>query len=256
MIKILGIDFETQGLDLEQSNPTEVGAMLVEISPGEPDQYAFTKVLSSLLWEPGYPPQSEAIVELTGITDSMLKAEGNPPGKTFSERLFPLMNEADIVVAHNKNFDKGILDGTCKRNSLTPPDKRWLCTWSEIPYPSTQQCKKLSHLGLDYGVKMDGRVLHRATDDVKLMLELLAKFKITEVIAYADEPNIIVRAVIPAPWSDGGQGKENATRRGYSWESPRNTVGLKFDKCWVRQIKASQLDKEIENAPFKVVKLQ
>jgi DNA polymerase III alpha subunit (gram-positive type) len=252
---VCGIDFETQGIDAEQTNPTEVGAILFEVTLGETETWEHFDEYNSLIWEPGYPPQTEQIVKLTGITDAMLRKEGLPIKEVYEEHLFPFLERADIILAHNKKFDKTVLYSSAARNQLVPPEKRWLCTWSEMPYPSTQTCKKLSHLGLDHGLKMDNRELHRAVNDVELMLEIVQKYSIQKVIAYADEPNIIVRALIPAPWTDGGKGKEEATRRGFSWESPRNT-DLKFDKCWVKQIKVSALSNEIENASFKIVEIK
>lgn len=259
MIKVVGIDFETQGLDVENTNPTEVGVVSCVVTlPGEDDSviesWTRTKVVNRLLWEAGYPPQTEQIVELTGITDIILKNEGLPPGKVFIDEVFPLLAWADVIFAHNKNFDKSVLYATAKRNGLVVPENLWICTWSEMPYPPNQTCKKLAHLGLDHGCKMDNRELHRAVNDVDLMLEIVSKYSIEKVIAYAKEPSTIIRAMIPAPWTDGGKGKEEATRRGFSWESPRGT-SLKFDKCWVKQIKVSQLAIETANATFKVVEI-
>ena len=56
-----------------------------------------------------YPPQTEKIVELTGISDEMLMREGKPRGQVFEENLLPLVHSADIVMAHRTAFDWNLL---------------------------------------------------------------------------------------------------------------------------------------------------
>lgn len=269
MKKLLGLDFETQGLDIENTNPTEVGAILIECyEPGEipnwkeagPNQTSVHTVVSSLeqlLWQPGYPAQSKDIVDLTGITTEMLREKGQAPKKVFIELLFPLMEKADYLVAHNAPFDKGILYATAKREGLTVPEKTWVCTRTQVPYPERYSCRKLSHIALDHGLKMDGRELHRATSDVRLMLEVLANYSFDNVLRFIAEPEIVLRIIIPAPWTDGGVGKQDAAKLGYGWEKPRGYEynGPSYPKCWVKKVKASQKENEIKKSQYKIVEI-
>src|SRR5882724_945612 len=102
MLKVLGFDFETQGTDHTQTNPTEIGAVLCEVDQGElVDSWKVVKEENHLLWQPGYPPQSEEIIALTGITDEMLKRDGYAPKAVFLEKIFPLIEQADVLMAHN-----------------------------------------------------------------------------------------------------------------------------------------------------------
>ena len=108
--KVLGLDFESQGLDIENVNATEIGAVLYEVTTGGPEMDKWEKLIevNRLLWEPGYPPQPKDIIDVTGITDAMLRAEGRAPKDILFGELFPLMEKADFVLAHNKKFDKGL----------------------------------------------------------------------------------------------------------------------------------------------------
>lgn len=266
--KLLGLDFETQSLDIENTNATEVGAILIESyepneianwvdgTPNKETVQTVIKELDQLIWEPGYPPQPKEIVELTGITDEMLK-QGLEPSLVFKNFLFPLMDQADYIVAHNAQFDKGILYAVAKRYSLTVPEKPWVCTRTQVPYPERFNCRKLSHMALDHGIKMDGRELHRATSDVRLMLEVLGRYSFTKILDYIAEPQVMLRIVVPGPWEDKGVGKNEAAKLGYGWEKPRGYEysGEAYPKCWVKLVKASQVEKEMSKTMYKVVKL-
>jgi hypothetical protein len=186
----------------------------------------------------------------------MLERDGKPVKDVFTSELFPLMEAADVIIAHNIKFDKTVLESVCARIGLIPPKKRWLCTLTEVPYPDKYRCKQLSHLAYDHGLPMDTRVLHRAVHDVRLMLDLiLTKYCFSKILAYADEPWLYLKADIPAPWTDGGKGKEAATKIGYSWEKARGTEEPVFPKTWVKRVKLSQADKEIALAAFPVIRL-
>ena len=89
VIRILGLDFETQNADPKTTNPTEVGAALYEV---DIEQNTWKKLFgfSQFIYEPHYPPQSQKIVELTGITDEILMSQGKPRKEVFERLLLPL----------------------------------------------------------------------------------------------------------------------------------------------------------------------
>lgn len=271
MLKLCALDFETQSLDIENTNPTEIGAILVEAyEPGEIKDWAQTglpnsgsvhtvvKQLDQLIWQPGYPSQTKEIEALTNITTAMLKERGVCPRAVFEEELFPLMEEADFIVAHNAPFDRGVLYATAKREGLVVPEKPWVCTRTQLPYPERFNCRKLSHLALDHRIPMDGRELHRATSDVQLMLEVLAKYSFIKILDYIAEPEVVLRIVIPAPWIDKEKGKQEAAKLGYGWEKPRGYEyqGPAFPKCWVKKVKISERENEIKKSSYKVIEIK
>lgn len=232
-MKILGCDFESQDDDARTTNVTEVGASLVEDG-------RYLHQISALCYLPEYPPQTEFIVELTGITDEMLKTTGMIPKLVFEKLLFPLVEEAEYVFAHNKSFDETVYNATSERYGLTPPKRPWICTVTEIDYPRKYTCKKLSHLAFDHGLVFDPSLLHRSLDDVKLMLQLLALYKLEDIIAYANEPWIYIQALFPPPFGTsaaaGLVGKAKAQKLGYGWEKAKGDEKV-FAKQWMKRVK-------------------
>jgi DNA polymerase III epsilon subunit-like protein len=264
MSLILGLDFESQGMDPLTTNITEVGAIMIEginhIKGFESDVWDSIEHerFSYLVYEESYPPQTQEVIDVTGITDDILKKTGQPPEKVFIN-LYDLVKKADVILAHNAKYDRTIFEQYCKRYSKDIPKKEWVCTIHDVPYPKRFGCKKLSHLALDHGVRMDGRELHRAVSDVELMLELvLINYGLEKVLEYAREPWIYIKADILGPWQgsggDGGIGKAQAQSIGYNWETPRGD-DRSFPKTWVKRIKERQFEEEKRIAPFRVGKI-
>lgn len=249
-MKILGLDFETQGLDTETTNITEVGAVLCGISQDtsfpQGDTFRNVEKLSSLCYSASYPPQSEEAVELTGITDTMLHAEGLHPEVVVGQ-LLKLAEKADYLMAYNARFDRAVLQAACARYKLEMPKTPWLCAMVDVPYPEKMTCAKLSHRAYDHGVMVDPRTLHRATQDVELMLSVISHYKLSDIITYAHEPWVYFEAVIMAPWKDNGIGKAKAASRGFTWQTPRGD-DKQFPGKWVKRVKESKLTTELEKA--------
>lgn len=262
---LLFLDFETQGNEPETTNVTEVGATLLYCHPfieGEPIElrrFEEKAGLSQLCYQPDeYMPQTPEIVEITGVTDEMLKADGRPPDRVFVEQLFPLVEQADWVLAHKKSFDQVVYESTCRRLGLTPaePKSGWICTLTEVPYPDRYRCKQLSHLAYDHGVIVHPDKLHRAKNDVDLLAQFITtKYKIEDIIKFRNTPWAYLRACIPPPWEDGGKGKELAKGIGYGFEKARGTEAPSFPKMWVKRVKETEIEKEKRLAPFKITRL-
>src|SRR5690606_18285085 len=106
---------------------------------------------NQLCYEPEYPAQTEKIVRLTGITDEMLKASGKPRKEVIAKHIVPMMAEADIVLAHNEPFDRGVLESTSKLFEIALPEREWLCTLRNFPWKEGLTCHKLGHLGWEHG---------------------------------------------------------------------------------------------------------
>lgn len=265
-MKLLFIDFETQGDDPKTTRPTEVGALLIE--RGEPTGYVTEKTglrdyhfriirrFQELIYDPAtYTPQTQEIIDITGITDDMLKAEGKAPAVVFPT-LGQLIEQADYVLAHNREFDQGVYEATCLRLALTPakPKQRWICTWKDVPYAKKYRCKRLSHLAYDHGVIVPPEELHRAINDVELLARLITtKYDLDEIIKYANTPELYLRAMVPPPWEDGGAGRDQAKKHGFRWQDPGD--GRVFEKFWVKKIRETELPELKAIVPFRMMKL-
>lgn len=243
------IDTETTGVNTDTDFIIEIGAQLVL------DDWAVIGEFNSLIKNPANPVLSDEITRITGITQSDIDERGNDL-KDALESLLVVAGEPDIVVAYNSEFDEGIFKTELARNGLLAPallKDPWLCAMKDLESNYEKKCWKLSHLALDYGVAVDPAKLHRAIGDVDLTRQMLIKAKASpvEMMNFKRTPWIVVNALIPAPWTDGGKGKLEATKLGYSWETPKGTQE-KYEKQWVKRIKAHKLEDEIQNAPFKI----
>lgn len=252
-MRILAIDFETQGfVPSKECRITEIGAILFEWhGPGVIATYP-TSEFNRLIYEPGFPTQTEEIVELTGITDTMLQSEG-VPFLTAVHELATSMgeNEFDFFMAHNRAFDekffKSEMDRVESFELKQVFNKKWLCSMNDIEHPKKFKCKKLSHLALDYGIPVDPGTLHRAVADVKLLVEIVvaSKVDLNYIAGRSELKTITIRAVVPSPYGlkgDGGIGKEKAKSCGFNWDG----------KHWIKECKEEDIPREKEKLGYEV----
>lgn len=97
-------DLETTGLDPSRDAIIEIGAILynkASLSNGKLDATTFQALV-----DPGRPIPSK-IVQLTGITDAMVRADGVPPNRALQE--FADFIGSHRLVAFNADFDLSFL---------------------------------------------------------------------------------------------------------------------------------------------------
>ena len=247
-MSILLIDFETTGLDPSKDRIVEVGAKVVDEGWSEIDH------LSAICYDKSYPNISPDITRLTGITQELVDERG-----VFIDAVVDVLHEmcGDHGVTHsiafNSVFDQGFYNAECERQKRMVLTAKWLCAMTDIESNYQFKSWKLMHLALEYGVTVNPKELHRAINDVELMRQtiLASGATIQSMENFRNIPWIVIRALIPAPWEDGGKGKTLAQGLGYSWETPKGS-DVKIEKAWVKRIKAHQLDNEVKQAPFKV----
>lgn len=240
---VAGVDFETTGIDSEKDFITEIGAALFDARTWEPQAYFTTFVKIPI----AVPPE---ITKLTGITNEML-SDGKEPAVAIKE-LHKFLLQAKAVVAHNAPFDQGFFYHAAGASGLEIYDiqtygSKWYCSNSDVPHVD-KYCRKLSHLALDYGVKVDITRLHRALDDVKLMGQMLkgTGFTFDQIKAFADEPWVYLKAVVRY------EQRELAKKAGYGWEKCHGTYTPIFKSTWVKRVKESKLEAEkSEDCGFK-----
>jgi DNA polymerase III epsilon subunit-like protein len=256
-MRICAIDFEATGLKVEEDRITEVGAVLFDIDRPEP-----IAEYGTLVYSPDYPRLSEEVIEVTGITDLELIEKGI----SFSHALLGLVSMfdknswPDYFLAHNKAYDENLFKAEMKRhkaillNHFAYSDLDglfqipWLCSIEDVQHPAKLRCKKLSHLALDYGLTVDPTSLHRAVDDVELLVRMCkhAQFDFEEIAARSKMPSVIIRACVPSPFGksgDGGVGKDKARACGFSWQSVPGSTEV-FKNCWVKKVKENEIDEE------------
>ena len=227
MSTILGIDFETTGLDLVEDRVTEVGMVLWEIESKTPVQ-----ISGFLVNTP--KPITEEITKLTGITRALLDTFGSEEGLAF-KAVERAVRKADFVMAHNGNeFDKPLLENWAKRESPLP-EKTWIDSKTDLPAEAYQKSAGLKYMACDHGFLYDG---HRAVNDVLAMFKILSFYDVPTVIERAKQPTIRVQALVTFDTN------KLAKERGYHWKPET--------KQWIKPIKANELDKETAEAGFRV----
>ncbi len=153
-------DIETTGLSPLTCGITEIGAV----------RYRDGKVLDrfSTFVNPGMPIP-ENIVELTGITDDMVKDA--PDTKTAVQNFLDFCGE-DILVAHNANFDTGFIKKAAEDHNITFKNP-YLDTLALSRHINTDLKKhKLDTLQEYYGLEAFNH--HRACDDAEMLSKIFA----------------------------------------------------------------------------------
>jgi DNA polymerase III alpha subunit (gram-positive type) len=257
-MRLLGIDFETTGLDGMQDRITEIGISLWDTDP-EPRPLVSA---GYFFFDPDFPPITEEITRITGITRPMLEEFGLHP-KVNLEWLegFVAKHKVDYLVAHNcENLDKIILKQELLRHGVAHPNlqalaKKWIDTMGDLPLPYKvgNGGLQLKYMASDHGLPPMGKLTHRAMFDVLQMMQIITQYKIEDVLAWRAKPSIIIRAVVPHPRQDNGKGKDLAKAAGFRWQE---VDGKTYDLCWVKKIKEDQFEEEKKKLPgYEVVRL-
>jgi DNA polymerase III subunit epsilon len=202
------------------------------------------------LYDEGYPPLSEEVIRVTGITDDMLKEFGtSPKANLLWLEDFCRKHKIDYLCGHNsENFDKPLLLAELARHGVDAPTLKalpWIDTRTDIPFPTEPDSRRLKHLAGDHGFV--NPFSHRAVFDVLTMLKVLSHYDINAVLEYQKIPFVTVRAMVS--YDD----RQLAKDQRFSWEK----LGEKtYPKCWVKRIKANKLEEEKKSCKFQIVPIQ
>lgn len=234
MKTVLGLDFETTGLDLVNDRITEVGAVLWDIEEKSPVQ------ISGFLVKTDKEITGE-ITKLTGITREMLDRFGKSEDSAF-RALENLYYTADYVMAHNGgDFDRPLLlnwdNRRCEggKSVVRLPDKVWIDSKTDLPAEAYQKSASLKYMACDHGFLYDG---HRAVNDVLAMLKIFSFYDANVVIERAKQPTVHVQALVSFDTN------KLAKDRGYHWKPET--------KQWLKPIKANEIEKETAEAGFRI----
>lgn len=179
---VLGLDFETTGLDFNNDRVIEVGAILY--STGQ------KKCLES----EGFLVKSEVaisakITKLTGVTQQAMEKFGFESDDSL-DTVRQMMLAADAMIGHNVlHFDKNVLEHWARRHNTAIPDKLWIDTMIDI---KDHEGKKLTLLAADHGFV--NLFPHSALSDVQTVLTILSRYDIVQIVERAKTPTVIIQA--------------------------------------------------------------
>lgn len=157
------LDVETTGLDLERDEIIEIAA--IRVAQGEEQSRFHVLVRPS-----GHLPKK--IVELTGITDDLLEAQGID-AETAMGSFVSYVGDC-VVVAHNAAFDCGFVQAMCEECDLDDFDNECVDTVAlakkKMPGAPNYRLRTLLEL-----LDLDNRRPHRAESDCEATLALYRK---------------------------------------------------------------------------------
>jgi DNA polymerase-3 subunit epsilon len=241
---VLGLDFETLGLDPKVHAICEVGAQLWDT-----DNHRAVLSMGYLVQVPEGAPFEEEAMKATKLPLELIAKYGKESTKALRQLLY-MYEQADVIVAHNGNTcDRPFLLAWIKSCGLDfDEDKFWIDTLTDIEYPNKRWSRQLTCLAAYHGFL--NPFPHQALADVMTTLTILDKYPIEEVLAYAKTPTIGIRLTIP--FEKNQWGKDN----GYFWYKDKENSSIKF---WMKKIKANRLEEEealVKEAGFSITQIE
>jgi DNA polymerase III subunit epsilon len=240
---VLGIDLEGVNLDISGGPQlgdriTEIGAVLWDWEEKLP-----LKIYSELIDEPGRPIICEELVEINGISDGLLTKWGSKLIAEELTTLSTLINQADIIMAHNgTSYDYPMLKMCYARYGMHLPPKVWVDSCWDIQYPRRIKSKALSSLEHSHG--FINPFPHRAVTDVLSMLRVASNYDLRKALEICHSNSIEVRASWPFP----NNKESNFQQRKQRFEEIKTIAKKeKFfwnpdDKVWAKEIRESEKD--------------
>ncbi len=197
---LLILDTETTGLDPKCDRCLEVGAILFNVpSRAVLSQHSFL-----------IPVKSNPAEIINCIPSEVTRLI--QPWEAALEYLNSLIDSADVLVAHNADFDR-------KWFGLPPlpqVSKRWLCTMEDVRWPSSLSLKSrpsVRDLALAYGVPVWS--VHRALSDCTYISEVFRRCENLEtLISHGLEPRQLMRAQVSY------EERHLAKEAGFRWNDP------------------------------------
>ena len=225
-VKVCFLDLETTGLNKDTCKIIEFAGKVTAIDKsngallGIVDEYeSFNDPEESI--EP-------EITRITGITDDIVA------GHSIDwESVSRVLNQADIIVAHNASFDRSFMD----RYLPLSQDKVWVCSVSDINWPERGfGARGQEILCIWHGFYYES---HRAMSDVDALIHLVtheaeeSDNAALELIANAKKPTYKI-AALNSPF----QTKDILKSRRYRWD-PQN-------RYWWKNLVLDEIDTEKE----------
>jgi len=185
VMNILGIDFETTGLDTEKSGIVGVAGAVIDA-----DTKRIIRTFATIVKPHEGCVWTQSAIETHGLTPEFVAEHGMPEQEALDrfERIFDI--GLDAFCAHNGNgFDKPVYEQWLKRTGRSESKLPWIDTNSDLPSRSG----RLVHMAADLGL-FSSLPAHDALNDVQMMLAILTKFDIRDVFKTASAPVVRLEA--------------------------------------------------------------
>lgn len=204
--RVIVLDTETTGLDSKNESIIELAmlSVLVDVATGLP---VGPVTIYESFEDPGKPIPAQ-ITEITGIDDSMVKGL-----RIDDDAVTALVEQADLVVAHNAGFDRPFVEARWPVFATKP----WNCSFLGIDWKKEGSgSAKLEFLASERGWFYDA---HRAQVDCHALLQVLSspltdgQTGLARLLAGSGQTRYKLRAT-GAPF----ESKDKLKARGYRWD--------------------------------------
>jgi DNA polymerase-3 subunit epsilon len=208
--RVLVLDTETTGLSHASDKIIELAMLLVQVDAATGQPFGAVETFEGFE-DPGMPIP-EVAQQVTGISDDMVRGQ-----RLDDARVQALIDQADLVVAHNAGFDRPFVEARFPGFALKP----WACSFADIDWKALgAESAKLSALALDQGWFYDA---HRALVDCHALLQVLGQRVgddglngLQRLLAAAGQPRYRLSA-LGAPF----EAKDTLKARGYRWDADK-----------------------------------
>ncbi len=225
-VKVCFLDLETTGLNKDTCKIIEFAGKVTAIDKSNGELLGIVDEYESFN-DPEESIEPE-ITRITGITDDIVA------GHSIDwESVSRVLNQADIIVAHNASFDRSFMD----RYLPLSQDKVWVCSVSDINWPERGfGARGQEILCIWHGFYYES---HRAMSDVDALIHLVTHEAeeldnaALELIANAEKPTYKI-AALNSPFET----KDILKSRRYRWD-PQN-------RYWWKNLVLDEIDTEKE----------
>jgi DNA polymerase-3 subunit epsilon len=243
-MKLLFVDTETTGLDIEKDYLIEFGSVLYDS-----DFDSVVDFSSFMINDSDAPLESPAIKkrikDVSDLTPDVIRKYGLDPQDAF-DFIECKLNNCDYVVAVNGNkFDRPVLDAFAQPFGILPK-KTWIDMLFDLDYPSNCRSKNLLYLCAFYG--FINPFPHRAFFDAMSTFKVFRsnigtteafEDNIVEIISMAKSPTVIISANVDY------ENRHLAKEHGFWWDGDNR-------RLWIKEVKAKIIEDKNYDFPFKI----
>ncbi|OCQ89379.1 hypothetical protein BCD64_26855 [Nostoc sp. MBR 210] len=228
---VLILDTETTDLDVNVGQVIELGAILYSVK-----HQAIIQQYSTIL-----PAQDNPAEYINRIKPELLKQITAEQVEESLWMLNKMANKAQIIVAHNAEFDQKWFGSSSNGNTVLPEllgsnnqPLRWLCTCTDFNWPrQIRPGQSLIDLAASHEIGIWG--VHRALTDCQLIASLFDKMEnLNAMFEIALMPKFLFQALVTYDRRD------LAKKAGFKWVAER--------KSWERKM----TEEDTQNLPFEV----
>ncbi len=157
-MRFLAIDFETGTDDI-------ASACSIGLALG--DEKRITREYYSLIRSPRHEGW---VSDIHGITWQDV-ADQRAFGGLWDE-IAPFFEAADAFIAHKAQYDKAVLEASCKEAGIAPPDKPWICSLHMAEHMWKLESYRLDEISKRFGIMLER---HNALSDAQAALKVVQR---------------------------------------------------------------------------------